>query len=116
MSAPVEICRKRMYGRSHSFSGTPCQHKAVEAGYCRFHCPSAIEKRRQKMRERDEIRNATWQAQRERRVFEAKALAAFPDLLHCLKVIVCHAEGRGLDASLHLDEARAAIAKAEGTS
>lgn len=35
------------------------------------------------------------------------------ELLHCLKVIVCHAEGRGLDASLHLDEARVAISRAE---
>ena len=35
------------------------------------------------------------------------------ELLHCLKVIVCHAEGRNLDSSLHLNEARVAISRAE---
>ena len=44
----------------------------------------------------------------------ARLIAAAPDLLHCLKVIVGHADGLDLDAALHLDEARAAIAKAKG--
>ena len=45
----------------------------------------------------------------------AKLVAAAPDLLFCLKVICSHAEGdERLDARLHLEEARAAIAKATG--
>lgn len=45
----------------------------------------------------------------------ARLVAAAPDLLFCLKVICSHAEGdERLDARLHLEEARAAIAKATG--
>jgi hypothetical protein len=44
----------------------------------------------------------------------ARLIAKSPELLHCLKVICCHAEGReDLDAALHLDVARALIAEVE---
>jgi hypothetical protein len=45
----------------------------------------------------------------------ARLIAAAPELLHCLKVILDHADGdEMLEAQLHLDFVRAAIAKAEG--
>jgi hypothetical protein len=45
----------------------------------------------------------------------ARLIAAAPELLHCLKVILDHTDGdEMLEAQLHLDFVRAAIAKAEG--
>jgi hypothetical protein len=44
----------------------------------------------------------------------ASLIVKAPDMLHCLKVICCHAEGReDLDVALHLDVARALIAEVE---
>lgn len=44
---------------------------------------------------------------------DARLMAAAPKLLHCLRVICDHAEGReDLDVALHLDVARAVIAEA----
>jgi hypothetical protein len=45
---------------------------------------------------------------------DARLIVKAPELLHCLKVICCHAEGReDLDVALHLDVARALIAEVE---
>ena len=45
-----------------------------------------------------------------------RLIAAAPELLHCLKVILDHADGdERLEVSLHLDIARQIVAKAEGS-
>jgi hypothetical protein len=59
----------------------------------------------------DENTQAEWEAVM---AANARLIAKAPDLLHCLKVICCHAEGReDLDVALHLDVARALIAEVE---
>jgi hypothetical protein len=45
----------------------------------------------------------------------ARLIAAAPELLHCLKVVLCHVQGdEAMESIVHADYIRAAIAKATG--
>jgi hypothetical protein len=46
---------------------------------------------------------------------DSRLIAAAPELLHCLEVVLCHTEGdAALESIVHADHIRAAIAKATG--